>query len=80
MPDSPKVSLQEIEKKAKGEIEKLNGYIGKSEIVPVAFGLQSINITFILDESKGTETIEEKIKNIKKVQSVEITDVRRAIG
>jgi len=80
MPDSPDVNLEAIEKKARSEIEKLNGYVGKVEIVPVAFGLNSINITFILDESKGTEIVEERIKSIEDVQNAEVIDVRRAVG
>ena len=81
MPDSPQVNLEEIKSKAKELIKEFGGEVGKEEIVPVAFGLKSLNLFFVMDESLGgTDSLEEKIKEVKGVQSVEVIDVRRAIG
>ncbi|MEE9525016.1 MAG: elongation factor 1-beta [Candidatus Woesearchaeota archaeon] len=82
MPESPEVDLHKIEADAKKKIIDFAGEGDmKVEQVPVAFGLKSIDIIFIMDESKGsTEPIEDSISDIKGVQSVEITDVRRAVG
>lgn len=81
MPASPETSLSEIKDKACKEITEFGGEIGKTEDMPVAFGLTAANIIFIMDESKGsTEPLENKIKEIKGVNSVEVIDVRRAIG
>ena len=82
MPESPEVDLKKISEEAKS---KINDFAGagdmKIEEQPVAFGLKSLNIIFVMDESKGsTEPLEETISEIKGVQSVETTDVRRAIG
>ncbi|HLC64633.1 MAG TPA: elongation factor 1-beta [Candidatus Nanoarchaeia archaeon] len=82
MPESPEVDLKAIEGEAK---KKILSFAGKSEIkveqVPIAFGLKSLNITFVMDESKGsTEPIEKEVAKISHVNSVEVTDVRRAIG
>jgi translation elongation factor aEF-1 beta len=53
----------------------------KVAIEPVAFGLKSLNITFVSDEEKGTtDEIESQIGEIEGVQSCEVTDVRRALG
>ena len=80
MPESTSADLKKIEMLAKKKIEKL-GSIGKTEILPVAFGLKAINIVFIMDEKKGdTEKLEKEIELIEGVGSVEVTDVRRAIG
>jgi len=80
MPDSPSTDLKRIEEAAKKEIEEY-GEIGKVDVVPVAFGLKSLNIVLIIDEKKGdTEKLEKKISAIKGVNSVEVIDVRRAIG
>lgn len=80
MPESPLVDLKKIEFLAKKEIEKI-GNVGKTEIVPIAFGLKALNIVFIMDEKKGdTEKLEKAIELIEGVGSVEVTDVRRAIG
>ena len=49
--------------------------------VPVAFGISSLNLIFIMDESIGsTETLEKDISGIEGVNSVEVVDVRRAVG
>ncbi|MEW6063284.1 MAG: elongation factor 1-beta family protein [Nanoarchaeota archaeon] len=72
--------LTKIKEEAEKKLKKLNAYIGKAEIIPVAFGLKSINLTFTINEVVNSDDIENSIKNIKGVQSLEIVDVRRAIG
>ncbi|MFH0978773.1 MAG: elongation factor 1-beta [Candidatus Woesearchaeota archaeon] len=81
MPDSPAADLKKIESKATHEIAEFGGSVGKVDVEPVAFGLKSLVLIFVMDESLGsTETLEESVSKIPQVQSVEITDVRRAIG
>ena len=82
MPESPEVDLHKVEADAKKKIIDFAGEGDmKIEQVPVAFGLKSLNIIFIMDENLGnTEPIEDSLTDIKGVQSVEITDVRRAVG
>lgn len=81
MPKSPDVNLKQIEVKAKEKISSFGGDFGKAEEIPVAFGLKSLNLTIIMDESKGdTEVLEKEIGEIDGVNSVETIDVRRAIG
>lgn len=82
MPETPEADLKAIETQA---LEKITAFSDdrqkKVEIQPVAFGLKSINITFLMDEKKGvTDTLEAEIETITDVQSVECTDVRRIIG
>ena len=81
MPASPEVDLGKIEEVAKEKIKAFEGEVGKSEQIPVAFGLKSLNLIFVMDEKKGsTDKLEDEISDIEGVQSVEVTDVRRAIG
>jgi translation elongation factor aEF-1 beta len=50
-------------------------------VQPVAFGLKSVNITFLMDEKKGgTDDLEAQITSVEGVNSVECTDVRRIVG
>lgn len=82
MPESPETDLDAVERAAK---EKILAHAGpgdtKTEIEPIAFGLKALKILFVMDEQKGsTEPLEEQIKTIEGVQSVEVTDVRRAVG
>ena len=82
MPQTPKVDLSELESKAKEEIVKFcNAQEFKTEIQPVAFGLKALIIFFVMDEKIGsTEALEQKIAGIEGVESVEVPDVRRAVG
>ncbi|MBD3354995.1 elongation factor 1-beta [Candidatus Woesearchaeota archaeon] len=82
MPGSPEEDLNKIEADAKKKIIDFAGEGEvKSEKVPVAFGLKSLKIIFVMPEDKGsTEPIEDAVGDIKGVQSVEVSDVRRAVG
>jgi elongation factor 1-beta len=82
MPESPEIDLTELEGKIK---EKVVAFAGEGEmrvdIQPIAFGLKALNIIFVSDEQKGTtESLEKEIEQIEGVNSVEVTDVRRAVG
>jgi len=82
MPESPDTDLSSIEKKAR---EKIKFFSGNEEIKsrqePIAFGLKALNITFVMDESKGSpDPLEEQLRSIEGVNSAETVDVRRAIG
>ena len=82
MPESPESDLSSIQNSAEEEIKKFAGETQiKTEQEPVAFGLKALKIIFVMDEDKGsTEKLEETIKTIPEVKSVETVDVRRAIG
>ena len=80
MPESLEVDLKNIEKEAKDYINKY-GEVGRTEREKVAFGLEAINLTFVMDEKKGsTDALEDQLRNIDGVNSAEVTDVRRSIG
>ena len=82
MPESPEQDLSKLQKKALSHIKEFAGdRETKIEEEPIAFGLKALKIIFVMDESLGsTESLEDNIKTIKGVQSVQVTDVRRAIG
>lgn len=82
MPEDPSVDLEKIKSQALSDIEN---YAGKGdtkvEIEPIAFGLNALKITFIVDEKLGgPEPLERQLEKIEGVNSVETVDVRRAIG
>lgn len=81
MPSDPKVNLDYISEKAEKLITRFGGRVGKREKEPIAFGLSALKITFIMDEKKGgTQSLEEDISKLSGVSSVNVVDVRRAIG
>ncbi len=81
MPEDPSTNLHDVEKDAKDLIKRFGLEVGKVEIEPIAFGLNALKLIFVMDESKGgTEDLEDQLRNIDGVNSVETIDVRRTIG
>ena len=81
MPESPEIDLDKVKEEINGMVEKFDAKLMQSNIEPIAFGLKAMNITLLWKEDRGsTDELEKKILGITGVQSVEVTDVRRAIG
>ncbi|MEM2121222.1 MAG: elongation factor 1-beta [Candidatus Woesearchaeota archaeon] len=80
MPESPDIDLAFVEREATRELENLGLEVGKKEIQPIAFGLNALIIYAIQEESLGSLDIEGALSKIEGINSVEIIDVRRAIG
>ena len=82
MPESvetDKVALKEAVKKKIIEVYGDVGEIRESE-APLAFGLVEFKFIFIIDESQGTEKIQEEAAKAEGVGSAEVVDFRRALG
>ena len=80
MPISPEVDLNQIEKKVKLVIEKNSGKNCSFKQEPIAFGLKAIIVLFAWPEEQELEKLENTLKKIENVNSVQIVDIRRAFG
>ena len=80
MPDSPEANMMKIEKDVKTILEKNGIKNPKFEVELIAFGLKALIVMFGWPEEKPLEDLEEKLKKIKEVGSVQVIDIRRAIG
>jgi len=81
MPEGVDSDLEKIEKEAREKISEFGGEVGKVNVNEVAFGLKSVELIFVMDEAKGsTEDLENQISGLDGINSVEVTDVRRAVG
>ena len=80
MPSSPNDNLEEIKKSTEKIIQKNKGKFISSIEEPIAFGLKALIITFTIPESQELEPIEHFLSKIEKVNSVQVIDMRRAIG
>lgn len=80
MPASPDTDLEAIKNKAYEIIEENKGTNTMFDEEPIAFGLKAVIASFDLEESNPLETIEEALKKIENVNSVEVIDMRRAFG
>lgn len=83
MPESPDVDLQTIESAVSEKIDAFTKEPGEKRfsLEPIAFGLKALKVMFVMDESIGsTDELEQDLGTIEGVHSVEVVDVRRAIG
>ena len=81
MPESPETNLEDIKEKARKAIEENKGSKVSFEEEPLAFGLKAIIAGFEQDEEQGElEPIENSLNNIQEIGSVEVVDMRRALG
>ncbi len=81
MPKTVETDLKKIEEEAKKIIESFGEKLAKTEVEPIAFGLNALKLTFLWEESRGgVDPVEEKLSKIEGVLNVQVIDVRRAIG
>ncbi|HEX54954.1 MAG: elongation factor 1-beta [Candidatus Altiarchaeales archaeon] len=69
--------LDEMKGDLEGIIEEY-GKLHSAEIKPVAFGLNSLEVVILLDDTRGgIEDIEERIKRLHDVSQVDVIEVNR---
>lgn len=78
MPESLETNLKKLEEKVKKALETEGAIINKTEIQPIAFGLNAVIITFAWPENKNTSIIENL--KVPGLNSIQIIDYRRAFG
>jgi len=81
MPETIDVDLQNVANECKTIIEKLDGKVLDFKEEPIGFGLSSLIIRFSINELENNlDLIEDNVRNINGVNSIDVIDVRRAIG
>ncbi len=81
MPESTDLNLKDLETRVRKEITEFGGDVARVETLPIAFGLNALDVEFFMDESKGaTDPLEEKLANLEGVASATTTSVRRTVG
>ncbi|HSU72901.1 MAG TPA: elongation factor 1-beta [Candidatus Binatia bacterium] len=81
MPSSPDVDIPHLQKHVGDLVAKFAVKPGQFDVKPFAFGLKAVEVTFMMEESKGsTEPLENDIKKIHDVENVEVVRIDRALG
>ena len=80
MPVSPDTDLNKIQEEIGKILEQNKVKNTQFEERPIAFGLKAIIFLFGWPEEKPLEELEENFKKVENVNSVEVVDIRRAIG
>ena len=79
MPEGVDVDLEALKKKGEAAVSEIYGEVKEIRVVeePVAFGLRALKFTFIVDETKGSDVIQEKFASFDEVASAQVVDFRR---
>jgi len=80
MPSSTEVDFEAIKDKIREILQTEKVQNPNFEEEPIAFGLKALVAMFGWPEEKPLEELEENFKKIENVKSVELIDIRRAIG
>ncbi len=73
MPESPDTDLEKIKKEVKKLID-----VSDMDEEKVAFGLKAVMVsTVVKDDEGGTDEVEERLKGIEGIQSVDVEDVQK---
>lgn len=81
MPESTDINMKQLEQHVRKEIADFGGDVAQTEVIPIAFGLNALDVEFFMDEKLGaTDPLEEKLSNLEGVASASATSVRRVMG
>ena len=80
MPKSVETDLAKVEEEVKKIMERASVKNPRFEVQPIAFGLKALIALFGWPEEKEFEGLENSLMKIKGVNSIEVIDMRRAIG
>jgi len=80
MPKGVEVDRVALKGKMEEKINSAYGDVGeiRFEEEPVAFGLVALKFTFIIDEAKGTDMVEDW--EVEDASDISVIDFRRALG
>jgi len=79
MPEGADVDLEALKTKVKDAVKETYGDVGEIRMVeePIAFGLRALKVTFIIDEEKGSDVIEQKLAGFEEVASAQVIEFMR---
>ena len=80
MPENAETDIDKLLVTCKSAAEKQEATVHQHEIQPIAFGLNALILIMTIEEKKGITDLENAIQEIPEVSTIEVLDVRRAIG
>ena len=81
MPKDINTDLEKLKTDIKTVVESFeSGIFNNAKEKPIAFGLSSLIVTIALSENEESDAVENAIKEIEGVSSIELIDYRRVIG
>jgi translation elongation factor aEF-1 beta len=80
LPESPEADFEKLKETAKKIVEEKGGTNCHFEEEPIAFGLKALITIFDWLEENDVEKVEQELGKIENINSVQLIDMRRAIG
>jgi elongation factor 1-beta len=81
MPEDLDVDLEKLKSEIKSKVESFeSGVFNEAKEEPIAFGLKALIVTMALSEDEESDAVENAIKEIEGVSSIELIDYRRVVG
>lgn len=80
LPTSLEVDLDELKTEVKSIVEQLGGKNCSFEEEPIAFGLKALIAFFAWPEERELEELENAMNALEEVSSLQVIDMRRALG
>ena len=81
MPESIDTDLEKLKTEIKSKIESFeSGVFNDAKEEPIAFGLKALIVTLALSEDQESDALENALKEIEGVSSIELIDYRRVVG
>ncbi len=75
MPKSPEIDTTKMKSEISSAVKKLGINIKSIEEKPIAFGLKCIELLLVMPDQGGTDKIDETIRKIQGVASIESGDI-----
>jgi len=81
MPESIETDLEKLKSDIQAKVESFkSGVFSEAKEEPIAFGLKALIITIALSEDEESDKVENAIRSIEGISSVELIDYRRVVG
>ena len=80
LPTSPEIDLERLKEALTKMVEDKGGKNCTIEAEPIAFGLEALIVFFAWPEEKELENLEESMGKLEEVSSIQVIDMRRALG
>lgn len=82
MPKDGEVEYSQLEEVTKKTVENYDETVSITSVEEheIGFGLKAVKINFSVEESKGSENLENELKELPEVADVQIESMSRAMG
>lgn len=79
MPEGIPEDFEALKNQLRETVESFEGKVNQIDEEALGFGLKAIILTISMNESKETTPLEEALRNLEEISSMDVIDYRRAL-